>query len=248
MELTKTEKQELQSTATFLKELPPGHLRSKVSPEDIILITRFWKILGNALDAYFSDTPNPIPNLKNVSENFKEEMQNWVDNYLNLSIFIFKTEHLIQQEARNRGYDLSCLKRSDLIKQFAYEHCCLNLETVNAKYYESLNKRQNEERTREAIKIFKGIEINETTKNRLLKEEKNISRLRPQHFGQELYLTSICYEIFKQKRNLPEAKKIAALGKFFNFKKFSVKDGVIEETPSRGKDKQKRKQTGSSES
>lgn len=241
MELTKTEKKELQTTAIFFKGLPPDTLRNQALPENIIPIAQFWQILGNALDAYFSDMANPIPHLGNVSESFKEKMQYWVDYYLNLSILIFKTEHLIQQEAKNRGYDLSHLKRSDLIKQIAYEHCCLDIETVNAKYYESLNKRQNEERTREAIKVFKDGEMNETTKSRLLKEEKNISRLRPQHFGEELVLTSICCKVFKQERHLPEAKKWAALGKNYDFKKFSVTDSVIKEIPGRGQDKQKRK-------
>jgi len=250
MEFTKAEKQELRETVTFLKELPPDNLRSQVSPENIkhqniIDIREFWQILGKALDAYFSDMPNPIPNL-DISQSDKESIQSWVDHYLNLSILIFKTEHLIQQEATNRGYDLSHLKRSDLIKQIAFEHSCFNDETANAKYYESLNKRQNEERTREVIKFFKEGEINVTTKNKFLKEDKQISRLRPKNFGQELYLTSICVKVFKQERHLPEAKKWAEFGKNCDFKKSCVVDGVIKEIPGRGQDKQKRKQTNSS--
>jgi hypothetical protein len=95
------------------------------------------------------------------------------------------------------------------------------------------------------IKLFAKGEINETTKNRLLEEDEKVSRLHSQNFGQELYFTAICREVFKQQRNLPEAKKFAALGKNSTFKKFLVVDGVIHEIPGRSKDKQPRKKSGS---
>ncbi|MDM3858056.1 MAG: hypothetical protein PT120_24980 [Aphanizomenon gracile PMC649.10] len=242
--LTETQKRELQTVPPYLKGLPPDDLKFLL-PGNRNFHVQSWQILGNALDAFFSDMPNPIPHLENVSEDFKKEMQSWVDHYLNLSILIFKTEHLIIEEAKNRGCDLSHLKRSDMIKRIAWEECCLKIEISNAKYYESLNKRQNEERTREVIKLFAKGEINETTKNRLLEEDEKVSRLHSQNFGQELYFTAICREVFKQQRDLPEAKKFASLGKNSTFKKFLVVDGVIHEIPGRSKDKQPRKKSGS---
>ncbi|MFO5492783.1 MAG: hypothetical protein ACLBM6_09630 [Cuspidothrix sp.] len=239
--LTESEKHELQTVASYLKGLPPDDLKLQILSEDRDSIAWFWQILGNILDAFFSDTPNPIPYLENINENLKKEIQSWVDHYLNLSILIFKTEHLIREEAKKRGCDLSNFKRSDIIKRMAWEHCYCNIEIFNAKSYGSLNKRQNEERTREVIKLFASGEINETTKNRLLKENEKVSRLHSQDFGQELYLTVICCEVFKQQRNLPEAKRFAALGKNGLFKKFKVVNGVVDEIPGRSKDKQPRK-------
>ena len=242
--LTKIEKHELQTVASYLKGLPPDDLEFLL-PKDRDSIAWFWQNIGDALDAFFSDMPNPIPHLENISENLKEELQSYVDHYLNLSILIFKTEHLIREEARKRGYDLSHLKRSDIIKGIAWEHCYNDMKVSNAKYYESLNKRQNEERTREAIKFVTNGQINEVTKNRLLAEDKKISRTHSQDFGQDLEFTTLCCVVVRQQGDLPEAKKFAALGKNSIFEKFSIVNGVIKEIPGRSKDKQPRKKPGS---
>lgn len=242
--LTRTEKSELQTFASYLKGLPPDDLEFLL-PKDRDSIAWFWQNVGDALDAFFSDMPNPIPHLENISDNLKKELQSCVDRYLNLSIFVFKTEHLIREEARNKGYDLSHLKRSDIIKGMAWEECYHNMKVSNAKYYQSLNKRQNEERTREAIKFVTNGQINEATKKRLLAEDKKISHLHSQDFGQDLDFTTLCYVVVRQQGDLPEAKKIAALGKNRIFEKFSVVNGVIKEIPGRSKDKQPRKKPGS---
>ncbi|MBE8968686.1 hypothetical protein IQ277_21430 [Nostocales cyanobacterium LEGE 12452] len=239
MEITTTQKQELQSLALYIKELPPDDLRIKITTEMLDSIVQFWELLGKALDAYFSDKENPIPSLEGVTEEFKEMMQGWVDHYLNLSVLLFKTEHLIRQEAEIQGFSVKNLKRSDLLKHLAFEHCLFNITLTKQKYWESLDKRQNQERSREVVKLFDGETIPEATKERWEQEDKKL--LRSVDLSELLKFTNLCGQIFMQQHNLPEAKKWVSHGKNSKFSKFAVVNGVPTKIPGRGKDKQERK-------
>lgn len=239
MEITTTQKQELQSLALYIKELPPDDLRREITTEILDYIVPFWELLGKGLDAYFSDTENPILSFEGVTEEFKEMIQGWVDYYLNLSVLLFKTEHLIRQEAEIQGFSVKNLKRSDLLKRLAFEHCLLNITLTKQKYWESLDKRQNQERSREVVKLFDGETILEATKERWEQEDKKL--LRSVDLSELLKFTNLCGQIFMQQRNLPEAKKWVSHGKNSKFSKFAVVNGVPTKIPGRGKDKQERK-------
>lgn len=241
--MTTTQKQELQSFALYIKELPPDDLRREITTEMLDYIVPFWELLGKGLDAYFSDKEDPIPSFEGITEEFKEMIQEWVDYYLNLSVLLFKTEHLIRQEAERQGFPVKNLKRSDLLKRLAFEHCLLNITLTKQKYWESLDKRQNQERSREVVKLFDGETIPEATKKRWQPEDKKL--LRSVDLSELLKFTNLCGQIFMQQRNLPQAKEWLSHRKNSKFSKFAVVNGVPTKIPGRGKDKQERKNSTS---
>ena len=239
MKLTLNQRQELHFVALYVGKLPLDQLRAVIPPEMINSILQYWELLGNALDAYFLDKPNPILDLEGVTEEFKNMMQGWVDYYLNLSILLFKTEHLIRQEADRQGFSLAIFKRSDLIQGLALEHCIHDIALVKEKYWESLGKRQNQEQSREVVKLFDGEIIPKATKKRWEEEDKKLKRSID--LCELMPFTNFCAQIFMQQRDLPEAKAWVSHGKSSKFSKFVVVKGVPKESPVRGKDRQQRK-------
>lgn len=234
---------ELRSVAAYIEGLPlleaRVQVRQKVDPENAANTELYWRWLGKSLDAYFSDKSDPLET-SGLDDTFQAVIQHNSNMYINFSTLIFQGEKFLKKEAKILGRNYPFDKRSDLIKQIAYEEYDYKTFLSLQKHWESHSKRQRDERLRENQKFAQG-RISEKKYNILLerwsKEDAKLQRDGTPAFL--LFWTHFCANVFdKYKKNLPAYKdliKELGIPKYGNVKKFVIIDGIFSDQPSRGR-------------
>lgn len=252
------QKADFETIPAYFSSLPPVEERDKIPNTEFLLILLYWYWLGQAIEAYFSDKPNPLF-AANLSPELIKLINNSVSRYLKLSIVFFNTERILRDEAENQDIPyLRELSRSDFLRIWAREECFLQVNLLQQKYWESHGKRQNEERKREIIKYFRvrndddndddnddGVteEKLEILKQRWAKEDAKLyQKINPNNF---MPFTQFCLSIFKKnKREISGIEDfIKTWYKGMDFKKFTVVKGNVKNSRGRGRDKAKRKKS-----
>jgi hypothetical protein len=244
--LSTIEKSELKPAAAYINGLPPiedwVNIRSQLSPGVALEIETFWKWLGLSLNAYFSDASNPLPHA-GLNEIMEREVQKATSQYLSLSTLIFQAEHFIRKEARElRITWMDSLRRSDILKFWAWEQCHLEIWIALQTHWESHNQAQQSERLQKTQQWARG-EISdaelEALKVKWVKEDAKL--VQPNPPDDLLHLTTLLMSTFKKYRDqLPEFLHFIELWQSNEaIKKFTVVNGEFLYPPTRGKGKKK---------
>lgn len=205
------EKKELKDSASYIQSLPKpvknwSQIRPFFSPKIAYSIEESWKLLGMSLSAFFSDTPNPLPDLM-LEKEVDQMIQAETSKYLSLSILLFQAEHYLRKEAIIEGTDLSNLRRSDFVKLWALEGCICEIILYRQHHWEGYSQAQWKERKRETIRYSKG-EIEQTAWERMVvrwKEEDSKLALGSPSPESCMPFSQFCIEVFKKYRaQLPE--------------------------------------------
>jgi hypothetical protein len=240
------EKLELKPAASYINGLPPleewVEIRSKLEPGIALEIETFWKCLGLSLNAFFSDASDPLSHA-GLTEIMKREVQKSTTQYLSLALLIFQAEHFIRREARESGITwLDSLRRSDILKAWAWEQCQLIIWAARQTHWESYNQAQQSERFRKTQQWARG-EISDTElealKDKWSKEDSKLAKPDPP--DDLLCLTSLCLTTFKKYRDqLPEFSHFIELWQSNEvIKKFMIVNGDIFYPSVRGKGKKR---------
>lgn len=242
--LSTVEKSELKPVAAYINGLPPieewVEIRLKLHPGIALNIETFWKWLGLSLNAYFSDASNPLPHA-GLTEIMELEVQKATSEYLSLSILIFQAEHFIRQEARTQGIVwMDSLRRSDILKGWAWEQCHFDIWIALQTHWESHNQAQQSERLQKTQQWARGEILDaelEALKANWVKED--AKRIQPEPPDNLLFLTRLCLTTFKKYRDqLPEFSHFIELWQSNKaIKKFMVVNGDFVYPPVRGKGK-----------
>lgn len=244
--LTTVEKSELKPVAAYINGLPPieewVNTRLQLSPGIALEIETFWKWLGLSLNAYFSDASNPLPHA-GLNEIMEREVQESTSQYLSLSILIFQAEHLIRKEARELGITwMDSLRRSDILKFWAWEQCYVEIWVALQTHWESHNKAQWAERANKTQQWSEGV-ISDAELEALKVEwvEQDAKLVQPDPPNDLLCLTTLCLITFKKYRDqLPEFSHFIELWQSNEaIQKFMVVNGDFVYPRTRGKGKKK---------
>jgi hypothetical protein len=169
--LSVAQKSELRPAAAYIKRLPGliqqwGEIREKLAPMIASSIEGSWPLLGLSLDAFFSDLPNPLPDL-NLGEEVERMIQTETAKYLSLSLLLFQAEHFLRKEANAQDIDIEKLRRSDFVKIWALEGCFCEVVLYLQSHWEGYSQAQWKERKRESIR-YANKEIEESAWEQLV--------------------------------------------------------------------------------
>lgn len=243
--LSVAEKSELKLAAAYIKRLPRllqewSEIREKLDPLIASSIEKSWPLLGMSLDAFFSDSPNPLPEF-NLGEEVERMIQAETAKYLSLSLLLFQSEHFLRSEALNQGIDLENLRRSDFLKLWAFEGCICEIVLYLQFYWEGYSRAQWKERKRETLR-HANREIEEQAWEQMLKRwQREDSKLALGDPPPEscMPFSQFCIEIFKKYRSqLPEFPHFTELWLDADF---PLKAFIINGEPKTSKHRGKRK-------
>lgn len=243
--LSVTEKSELKPAAAYIKRLPLlfqewFEVREKLAPRIAASIEGSWPLLGLSLDAFFSDMPNPLPDL-NLGEGVERMIQCETAKYLSLSILLFQAEHFLRREAIAQGINIENLRRSDFVKIWAIEGCICEIVLYLQTHWEGYSASQWKERKRESLRYADG-EIEETAWERMLKRwQEEDSKLALGNPSPEscMPFSQFCLEVFRKYRSkLPEFSHFTEL---WLDEDFPLKTFIINGEPKESRRRRKRK-------
>ena len=245
----KDELAELRDAATYISGLPPSNLwenfRQNIAPNAAEHIGLTWVWLGKSLDAFFGDTSDPLPD-SNLPDGVQKQILKKINLYLVLSVLLFQAEKFLKKEAKALDINYHFNKRSDLLKIWALESCCYEINLSLQNHWESHSKRQHTERTRETRKYFSG-EISETglrlQRKRWEKEDIKLPRDELLALAKTPFI-KFCLWVFDRYRNeLPAFEAYLKATDTLHdelIKKYLIINGQVREYPGRGKNKKRK--------
>jgi hypothetical protein len=215
----------------YIAELPPIRDCNDVSPEIERRLKAYWYWLGESLDAFFLDKPDPLVR-QGLSEVFREFIQRHSNRYLMWTIGIYQAERFLRDEAKSQGIEYLFNKRSDLLKILALEECLSILFFCSQELWVSLSEAQRIERVSTGRRYIRG-EISQT------QLEARIKRWDKDAFGRIMPWTSFCFMVFgKYNKKIPcfeaWADAIGFTPKKSRLKKFAIVNGQLKEYQGRG--------------
>jgi hypothetical protein len=144
--LSVAEKSELKPAAAYIKQLPRllqqwSETHENLNPIIASSIKGSWFLLGMSLDAFFLDSPNPLPEI-NLGEEVERMIEAETAKYLSLSLLLFQAEPFLRREALAQCIDLENLRCSNFLKLWAREWCICEIVLYLQPHWEGYSQAQ----------------------------------------------------------------------------------------------------------
>jgi len=240
--LSPTEKLELKEAAAYIKSLPPTEPWAAISlllpPHTVVNTNNIWKWLGLTLHAFFGDEDNPLPQ-SGLNEEIQKLIHEKNTEYTLLSLLIFQAEPFLQQEANALNAGIFWKKRSDILKQLAYEDCRYSILQDLISTTEDWTSHSERSRSDRFIAIERFLDgtLREKDIENMKKwsgEDAKLPRhsLKPE---KECLFTFFCYSVFyKYRKELPAYESWAKYKPSDGQGQFAFINGELKRYPGRG--------------
>lgn len=231
-----------------MKKMPPDSVKRsvllKMTPEKSAKFITRWRYIGEAVDAFFNDTINPIDTY-NLDSDLKEIINFRASYYFRMAIVIFEAEKFLKEEALKSGLNYPFKKRSELLKTLAWEECHFDLLCLTAPFQESASG-ANQKALKNNDRAFYNDEISEEkhkkTMRKLLQEWSHLTGCLDE-------LSKVCpWTNFCDKVIIKHRKQIPSFSFWAEWHttprdcyKYAFQEGSILRYPGRGKSTKKKK-------
>lgn len=197
--------------AVYASSLPPWadwrEAFHQMDPRAATNLSSSYRWLGQTLDAFFSDAPNPLPS-SGLEKELQKAIQKESNFYVVLTLVFFEAEPYVRDEARRVGLNfVETMRRSEMVKFWMREMCAHLVYVYLQDLWEGTPPARLKERKREYLKIF----FNETSKekfnilfSRWEKEDSKLQRPEPLDFEQFFPWINFClYAFVNHEKEIP---------------------------------------------